>query len=93
MIKLTPPEKRTTSQFEIQDRLREKFDKMPGITYTFQEGGMISTEREIEIKILGFNVAGAKAIANELKSKMEKVKGLVDISLNTKETTPNFRFI
>jgi HAE1 family hydrophobic/amphiphilic exporter-1 len=87
MIKLTPPEKRTTTQFEIQDRLRGRFDQMPGITYTVQEGGMISTEREIEIKILGFNVAGAKAIANEMKSKMEKVKGLVDISLNTKETT------
>jgi HAE1 family hydrophobic/amphiphilic exporter-1 len=87
MVKLTPKERRKTSQFAIQDKLRKRFDQMPGITYTFQENATFSTEREIDIKVVGFNVAGAKAIANELKSKMEKVKGLVDISLNTKETT------
>jgi Cu/Ag efflux pump CusA len=87
MVKLTPKERRKTSQFAIQDKLRKRFDQMPGITYTFQENATFSTEREIEIKVIGFNAAGAKAIANELKSKLEKVKGLVDISLNTKETT------
>ncbi|MFH0989667.1 MAG: efflux RND transporter permease subunit [bacterium] len=91
MVKLTPREKRTTTQFAIQDKLRERFDQMPGITYVFQEGGMITTEREIEIKVIGFNITGAKTLANELKSKLEKVKGLVDISLNTKETTPELQ--
>ncbi len=91
MIKLTPKDVRKTSQFEIQDRLRKKFDMIPGVTYTFQEGGGFSTEKDIEIKVIGFNVAGAKAIANELKSKMEKVEGLVDISLNIKETTPELQ--
>lgn len=64
---------------------------MPGITYTFQEGGAFSSEKDIEVKVIGFNVAGAKAIANEIKSKMEKVNGLVDISLNIKETTPELQ--
>jgi HAE1 family hydrophobic/amphiphilic exporter-1 len=91
MIKLTPREQRRISRFEVQDRLRERFDKMPGITYTFQEGGSFTTEKDIEVKVIGFDVAGAKAIANELKSKMEKVEGLVDISLNTKETTPELQ--
>lgn len=90
-IKLTPLQVRKHSQFEIQDLLREKFNKMPGVTYTFMEGGAFSMEKDIEVKIIGFEVAGAKAIANELKSKMEKVKGLVDISLNTKETTPELQ--
>lgn len=90
-LKLTPKEKRKTSQFEIQDRLRKKFDQMPGVTYAFQENASFSTEKDIEVKVLGFDVAGAKVIANELKSKMEKVKGLVDISLNTKEETPELQ--
>lgn len=90
-IRLTPKENRKVSQFEIQDRLREKFNEMPGVTYTFQDGGSFTTEKDIEVKIFGFNVAGAKAIANEIKSKMEKVNGLVDISLNTKETTPELQ--
>ncbi|MCX6168967.1 MAG: efflux RND transporter permease subunit [Ignavibacteriales bacterium] len=90
-LKLTPKEKRKTSQFEIQDRLRKKFDQMPGVTYTFMENAAFTTEKDIEVKVLGFDVAGAKVIANELKSKMEKVKGLVDISLNTKEETPELQ--
>ncbi len=90
-IRLTPREKRKITQFQIQDVLRKKFDKIPGVTYTFQDGGSFSTEKDIEVKVVGFDVAGAKEIANELKSKMGKVKGLVDISLNTKETTPELQ--
>jgi HAE1 family hydrophobic/amphiphilic exporter-1 len=90
-LRLAPKERRKITQFEIQDRLREKLDRIPGITYAFQEGGSFTTEKDIEVKVVGFDVAGAKAIANELKSKMEKVKGLVDISLNTKETTPELQ--
>jgi hydrophobic/amphiphilic exporter-1 (mainly G- bacteria), HAE1 family len=87
LLKLTPKGGRKVSQFVIQDRLRARFDRLPGVTYTFQESMTISTERDIEVRVMGFDVAGAKAIANELKAKMEKVKGLVDISLNTKEST------
>lgn len=91
MIKLKPKEERKSSQFEIQDRMREEFDKLPGLTYVFQEGGAFSSEKDIEVKVIGFDVAGAKVVANELKSKMEKVDGLVDISLNTKEETPEMQ--
>ncbi len=90
-VKLKPMAERTNSQFVLQDRLRKRFDELPGITYTFQDGGSFSTEKDIEIKVVGFNVAGAKVIANELKSQMEKINGLVDISLNTKETTPELQ--
>ncbi|MEW6195050.1 MAG: efflux RND transporter permease subunit [Bacteroidota bacterium] len=90
-LKLTPKEKRNISQFEIQDRLRIELDKMPGVTYTFMENASFSTEKDIEVKVVGFDLAGAKVIANELKSKMEKIKGLVDISLNTKEETPELQ--
>jgi HAE1 family hydrophobic/amphiphilic exporter-1 len=87
MVKLTPREKRKASQFEIQDRMRKRFDQLPGITYIFQENASFTTERDIEVQVIGFDLNGAKTIANELKAKMEKVKGLVDISLNTKEET------
>ena len=90
-IRLTPREIRKTTQFEIQDKLRKRLDQIPGVTYTIQDGGSFTNEKDIEVKVFGFDVAGAKEIANELKSKMEKVKGLVDISLNTKETTPELQ--
>jgi len=90
-IRLSPKEERSRSQFEIQDLLRERLDNIPGITYIFQEGGSFSTEKDIEVKVLGFDIEGAKSIANEIKAKMENVEGLVDIALNTKETTPEMQ--
>lgn len=90
-IRLSPKEERKRSQFEIQDKLRERLDNIPGITYIFQEGGAFTTEKDIEVKVLGFDIEGAKSIANQIKEKMENVNGLVDISLNIKETTPELQ--
>ena len=90
-LRLTPKERRKRSQFEIQDLLRKKLDNIAGISYFFQEGGSFSNEKDIEVKVVGFNIDGAKTIANQIKEKMEKVHGLVDISLNVKETTPELQ--
>ncbi len=91
LLRLKPVEQRKRSQFEIQDLLRKKLDDIPGISYFFQEGGSFSNEKDIEVKVIGFNVDGAKLIANQIKEKMEKVPGLVDIALNVKETTPELQ--
>ncbi len=90
-IRLTPVEGRKRSQFDIQDSLRARLDQIAGITYFFQEGGSFTTEKDIEIKVTGFNIDGATAIAREIKAKLEKVNGLVDIGLNIKETTPEIQ--
>lgn len=91
IIKLKPKEQRTLTQKQIQDSLRKKLDDIPGVTYFFQEGATFSTEKDIEVKIVGFDVDGAKAIANQLKDKFQKVDGFVDVSLNIKETTPELQ--
>jgi hydrophobic/amphiphilic exporter-1 (mainly G- bacteria), HAE1 family len=90
-IKLVPINERSRSQFEITDLMRERLNKMPGITYQFQEGGGFTTERDVEVKILGFNIDGALTIANEIREKMQRVEGFVDVSLNIKETTPELQ--
>ena len=91
LLKLKPVEQRKRSQFEIQDQLRKRLDNIAGITYFFQEGGSFSNEKDIEVKVIGFDLDGAKTIANQFKEKMEKIPGLVDIALNVKETTPELQ--
>jgi HAE1 family hydrophobic/amphiphilic exporter-1 len=91
IIKLKPKEERSMTQFQIQDSLRTRLDNIPGVTYFFQEGATFSTEKDIEVKIVGFDVDGAKAIANQLKDKFQKVDGFVDVSLNMKETSPELQ--
>ena len=91
IIKLKSKDQRKLTQFQFQDSLRKKLDDIPGVTYFFQDGGTFSTEKDIEVKITGFDIDKAKIIANELKGKFDKVKGFVDITLNTKETTPELQ--
>ncbi len=90
-IKLKPVNQRSRSQFEISDLIREKLNKIPGITYVFQEGGGFSTEKAIEVKVIGFDIDGGIKIAEQIKSRMQKIKGFVDIGLNIKETTPELQ--
>jgi len=90
-IKLKPVNERERSQFEISDLMRERLDKIPGITYLFQEGGGFSTEKAIEVKIIGFDIDGGLKIADEIKGKMQNIEGFVDIGINIKETTPELQ--
>jgi HAE1 family hydrophobic/amphiphilic exporter-1 len=89
--RLTPREKRSRSQFEIQDNIRKKLDKMAGMSSKFMDNASFSTERDVEVKFIGFDVQKAKAIAEQFKTEMQKTKGLVDVSLNVQETSPEIQ--
>jgi HAE1 family hydrophobic/amphiphilic exporter-1 len=91
LIKLKPINERERSQFEITDLMRERLNKIPGITYEFQEGGGFSTEKPIEVKIIGFDMELGMKIAEEIEGKLKNVPGFVDIGLNIKETTPELQ--
>ncbi|MFO7446431.1 MAG: efflux RND transporter permease subunit [Ignavibacteriaceae bacterium] len=90
-IRLKPLKQRERTQFEISDLMRERLNKIPGITYLFQEGGGFTTEKAVEVKIIGFNIEGGLEIAQDIKRKMEEIDGFVDISINIKETTPELQ--
>lgn len=92
-VRLTPMEERKRSQTEIEDAFRKRLDEIPGITYQFIQQGMISTERAIEVKIFGHDLAQAKQIAHQLKDRMEKIEGLVDIDINMKEGGRELRIV
>ncbi len=84
-IRLKPMEERSRSQEEIEKVLREKLDQLPGITYQFLQTNMFSSDRAVDVKIFGNDIEKSKQIAEKLKSKMEKIKGLVDVEVNMKE--------
>jgi hydrophobic/amphiphilic exporter-1 (mainly G- bacteria), HAE1 family len=88
-LKLVPLGERKRSQKEIEMALREAFDEIPGITYSFEGGGMSgSGEGAIELKIIGDDLTRTKAIADDIKARMEKVHGLVDIKFNITDYVP-----
>lgn len=90
-IRLKPIEQRNVSSFELQDKLRDELNKIAGIKYYFQEGGQLGSQYAIEVKIVGYDYKLALNIAKQIKEKMEKIPGLVDISTNVKETAPELQ--
>ncbi|MFP4417999.1 MAG: efflux RND transporter permease subunit [Chitinispirillaceae bacterium] len=88
-IRLVSKKQRDRSQTDIEQALRKRLDEIPGISYSFESGGFMSSgEGAIEVKIVGDDLIRGKAIAEELKSRMEKVPGLVDIKLNVSDYIP-----
>ncbi|MFZ0391217.1 MAG: efflux RND transporter permease subunit [Calditrichia bacterium] len=92
-IRLTPMEERTRSQAEIENALREKLDKLPGITYQFIQPGVMGSQRQIELKLFGHDLKLARQIADSLKFKMEQIPGFVDVDINMKEGGQELRII
>jgi len=91
-IKLKPVEQRTISSLELQDKLRKELDKIAGLKYYFQEGGFTGgSQYAIEVKIIGYDYKTAINIAREIKDKLEKTQGFVDITTNVKETAPELQ--
>lgn len=87
-IKLVDLSERTRSQKEIQNEIRTKLQDLAGVTYAFSSGGMGSSQSAIEVKVIGHDLVKGKAIADSIKAKMEKVKGLVDIKQNVNDYVP-----
>lgn len=88
-LRLLPRKERKRSQKEIEIALRKKLDEIAGISYYFEGGSMMSSgTNAVEIKVVGNDLTRAKAIADDLKARMEKVEGLVDVRVNVNDYIP-----
>lgn len=88
-LRLVSRNERKRSQKEIEIALRKELDEIAGISYYFENSNMMSSgESAVEIKVVGNDLTRAKAIADDLKARMEKVEGLVDIRLNVNDYIP-----
>jgi HAE1 family hydrophobic/amphiphilic exporter-1 len=91
-IRLTPIEERERSQFAIEDRLRERLVELPGVTFTIaQNQGVGFGGKAIAVKVIGHDLDRARLIADQIKTKMEQVKGFVDVELNVTESLPQLQ--
>ncbi len=88
-LRLLPRTERKRSQKEIEIALRKELDNIAGISYSFEGGNMMSSgQSAVEIKVVGNDLTRGKAIADDLKARMEKIPGLVDIKLNVNDYIP-----
>jgi HAE1 family hydrophobic/amphiphilic exporter-1 len=84
------PEERKYSIYEIADDLRKELDNMPELyKYTVFPGGsggaMGMGASTVDVEIYGYDLAQTDRIADELKNRLAKVKGLRDLTLSRQD--------
>ncbi|MDR1950633.1 MAG: efflux RND transporter permease subunit [Bacteroidales bacterium] len=92
-LRLYDVKERKRSSFEIMDLLRQDISKIPDIVkYDVNDGGGgFGGGSDIEVKIFGHDIDQTTAIAEELKIRMEQVKGTRDVKISREEMKPDFR--
>ena len=91
-------DKRTMSVDQINDKLREKVSKIPGITrMTFSNSGsgsMMSSTKPMALNIFGYDLDASYALAEKIKNIMEKeIKGFKDVTISLDMTRPEYHVV
>jgi len=83
---------RDRSSQEISEHLREKIARIPGIEkIEFSEQNMMagtSTDKPIMVEIYGHNIDETDELAEQVRSFMENIEGLTDISVSREQGRP-----
>ncbi len=93
-IKLVDRDKRSRTAEDIAALLRARVEKIPGISkiHVSAQGAVTSAlmggGKPISLEIQGSNLKENLAFAQEIKTVMKKVPGLVDIELSQKDPRP-----
>lgn len=90
-VSLVDKDERSRSKFEIQNELRAKINAIPGVNAVFSSGGMMGGGgSDMTIEIYGYDMAQGELIAEDLKSKMEDIPGIVDLDLSFSDPQPEY---
>jgi HAE1 family hydrophobic/amphiphilic exporter-1 len=93
-VKLKSLSERDRNMFEIQDALREKFNKLPDVYARFEDRGqtaMMGTGADIVVEIFGHDLDIAEILARQIAEKVKLIKGIVDVETSVKESAPELQ--
>ena len=83
-IGLKPRAERDRSQKEVEDAIRAKLAKLPGIDVS------LGFDRPIYVAVLGSDPDGLANITQDLAQRMKKIKGVVDVEVSVKPGLPTY---
>jgi HAE1 family hydrophobic/amphiphilic exporter-1 len=91
-IKLRPLAERSRSKFEIQDALRLRLAKIPGIKYNFQQdSGPMAGGADIEVRLFGDDLDVLGNLADSIVSVAKRVPGAVDARSSLERGAPELQ--
>jgi hydrophobic/amphiphilic exporter-1 (mainly G- bacteria), HAE1 family len=91
-IKLKERSEGRKNQFVLQREVRERFSKIPGITFSIEEVGQIGgAQKPLNVNLKGDDLAVLKDLGRRLKDELYKVPGIVDIAMTLENDIPEYR--
>ena len=91
-VKLKERSERSKNQFLLQREIRERLQKVAGITFSIEEVGQIGgAQKPLNVNLKGDDLAVLKQLGARLKEELYKVPGIVDISMTLENDIPEYR--
>jgi len=89
--KLADRKERRRHQKAIQEDVRDRLQKIPGILPFITEAGRMDNRKPLLVNIRGDDISSLKKYAAALKEKMYQIPGIVDIEVTLEQDVPEFR--
>jgi hydrophobe/amphiphile efflux-1 (HAE1) family protein len=81
-LKLVPRPERSRSQKDVEQAIRDRVARIPGVELK------VGWNQPIYVALLGNNDAEMQRVIAELKTQVQKIRGITDIETSVKEGTP-----
>jgi HAE1 family hydrophobic/amphiphilic exporter-1 len=93
-IRMLPLEQRERSMFEITDSMRLDLNRMPEVqkANVLAGGGQgMGGQSTLDVEIYGYDFNSTDKIASELRERISKIPGLVDVKVSRDEYNPEYQ--
>ncbi len=92
-VNLIERERRERSQMKIESAVREKMNRIPGITFSITRGEFLGEEGDLIIYLYGNDLDQSRIISEKIKTRIMDVPGAVDISTSLEEGRPEIQIL
>ena len=93
-IRLVDLKNRGKSTFEMIAKLQNELNQMPQVkknNVSTGQGGSMGGQSKLDIEIYGYDFDKTDNVAQQLKSRLENVKGLTNLQISREEYVPEFQ--
>ncbi len=91
-VKLKERKDRNKNQFLLQREVRERLQKVAGISFSIEEVGQIGgAQKPLNVNLKGDDLTILKQLGARLKEELYKVPGIVDLSMTLENDIPEYR--
>ena len=92
-VKLVERKDRKRNQKALQEEVRKRLQKIPGILPYIIEAGRMGNQKPLIINVRGDDIAILKQYAAALKEKIYEIPGIVDLEVTLEQDIPEFRLV